>query len=212
MAFTVALLGAESTGKTTLAKALVGHFCNEDIPSLLVPEYLRTWCQDQGRTPLAHEQIAIAATQTHHIAQALDAAPSDAFVIVDTSPLMTAVYSAVYFNDHHLYPEALHTQRGFDLTLLLGLDLPWVADGLQRDSDAMRHRVDTCLREVLRTQGLAYATVYGLGPDRLASALQAIAQPSRSSTKHETRKAWSWSCEKCSDAACEHQLFRRWVP
>ena len=60
-------------------------------------------------------------------------APS-AWLIADTTPLMTAIYSQQVFGDDALLAEGLAFQRlQVDVTLLLGLDLPWVPDGLQRD-------------------------------------------------------------------------------
>lgn len=91
----------------------------------------------------------------------------------------------------------------------MGLDLPWVADGIQRDGPIAQRQIDTRLRAVLDQHGLIYATVYGNGERRLANALQAIAHQQEVAAQAPTRTAsnWQWQCEKCSDAACEHQLF-----
>lgn len=46
----VALLGAESTGKTALSLAL-GQALNDcGIACTVVPEYLREWCEREART------------------------------------------------------------------------------------------------------------------------------------------------------------------
>ena len=58
----VALLGAECTGKSTLAEALARRFS-----AGLVTEYLREWCDTHGRTPHQHEQAHIAAEQARRI-------------------------------------------------------------------------------------------------------------------------------------------------
>jgi nicotinamide riboside kinase len=57
--------------------------------------------------------------------------------------------------------------------LLTGLDLPWVADGIQRDGPQARIAVDSRLRAVLDAQGIAYTAIDG--PQRLALAMQTIA-------------------------------------
>ena len=50
--FVVALLGAESSGKTTLAAQLRDSMAGNDHGSVaLVPEVLRQFCIDAGRTP-----------------------------------------------------------------------------------------------------------------------------------------------------------------
>ena len=71
-------------------------------------------------------------------------------VLADTTPLMTAVYSDLLFQDTRLYADAARHQQGYALTLLTGLDLPWVADGLQRDGPQVREPVDARLRQALR--------------------------------------------------------------
>jgi hypothetical protein len=74
-------------------------------------------------------------------ARAVEQAPPG-WVVADTTPLMTAVYSHMLFDDDSLYPMALAHQALYDSTLVTGLDLPWVADGLQRDGPHAREPVD----------------------------------------------------------------------
>lgn len=61
MALTVALLGAESTGKTTLAHRLREVLAAEGHRVAVVAEYLREFCDTHGRTPRPEEQAGIAA-------------------------------------------------------------------------------------------------------------------------------------------------------
>jgi HTH-type transcriptional repressor of NAD biosynthesis genes len=198
----IAILGAECTGKTALAQALWQRLASEHPGAAWVPEYLREWCDLHQRTPRADEQAHIAATQNLRV-QALHAC---ALVLSDTAPLMTAVYSDVLFADTSLYAQALEQQRAFDLTLVTGLDLPWVADGLQRDGVAMRTRVDRRLRAVLQQSGIGFSAVYGRGEARTQNALQAIAY-ARGTRPAAAAGSWRWRCEKCSDPQCEHRLF-----
>lgn len=206
----IALLGAESTGKTQLAQALADSLRARGHNVALVPEWLRTWCDQAGRTPRADEQLDIARTQAAHIAQVPAATE---YLLADTTPLMTAVYSDLLFGDDTLYPLAWELQRGFDMTLVTGLDLPWVADGLQRDGLHMREPVDARLRAALARGSIAYQVVYGRGGTRTAHALHAIdsiavsADTSSASDLFSSNKSWVWNCEKCSDPVCEHRLF-----
>ncbi len=164
----------EGTGKTTLANALAQALCEKHGSAVVVPEVLREWCVKHGRTPHPQEQRAIAEQQAQRIASAGSAGPAD-FVIADTTPLMTAVYSDVLFGDTSLYAFALEQHRRYDLTLLTGLGLPWVADGIQRDGPLARITVDSRLHAVLEAQGIAYTAIDGPQPQRLALAMQAIA-------------------------------------
>ena len=206
----IALLGAESTGKTQLAEAITADLRSQGHSVSPISETLRLWCDQAGRTPRADEQLAIAQTHTARITQA----PTATYLIADTTALMTAVYSDLLFHDDALYACALEQQRGFDLTLVMGLDLPWAADP-QRDGPHSRAPVDAALRTALARANLPYQVVYGKGQARTQNALNAIeliatragniSARGRFSSKNIT--PWAWNCEKCSDPVCEHRLF-----
>ena len=207
----MALLGAESTGKTALAQGIQAHFQARGIPTALVPEYLRTWCDAAGRTPRPEEQQGIAQEHARQLS-----APTDVRLLVaDTTPLMVAVYSDFIFGDRSLYPFALEHQRSYHLTLLTGLDLPWVADGLQRDGAHVREPVDALVRAALDGAGISYRIVYGSGTARLDNALFAInsaatcggIKNAQAIFRSENVTSRPWACEKCSDPDCEHKLF-----
>lgn len=170
--FVIAILGAESTGKTQLAQALATGL--RDSPALRVtwvPEWLRAWCDRQRRTPQAHEQLAIAREQTRLIEEACT---SHDVVVCDTTAVMTAVYSQLLFNDRSLDGLAVRAHRRVDLTLLTALDLPWQADGHQRDGPHVREPVDAAIRELLHANQLDWSAVCGTGPLRAASAVQVV--------------------------------------
>jgi nicotinamide riboside kinase len=216
----IALLGAESTGKTQLGLALALALRARGQEVHLVSEYLRTWCDAQGRTPEPHEQAQIAQQQADAMLQ-----HTSGTVIADTTPMMTAVYSHKLFNDKSLYAMAAAHQRMYDMTLVTGLDLPWVADGLQRDGPQVREPVDALVRAALHSAGVAYKVVYGQGEERLNNALLALgwedkvanplhhtmmsaAQTTRTQAQYAlNRGRTAWACDKCSDAECEHRLF-----
>jgi nicotinamide riboside kinase len=164
----IAILGAECTGKTQLARAL-----------------------------------------TQALVSRIDDTASKDFLIADTPALMAAIYHDVLFNDASWYPAALEQHHGYDLTLVMGLDLPpWAPNGVQRDGPHSQSKVDARLREVLQTKQLDYAVVYGIGVDRTDCALQTILHRTQKTHARATKpSAWRWSCEKCSDSDCEHRLF-----
>lgn len=207
----IALLGAESTGKSALAKALCARLKQSGLTVYRVDEYLREWCDTHQRTPRQDEQLHIVETQIARVLQA----PEGAVVISDTTPLMTAVYSQMLFNDSSLDALALQHQSLYDLTLLTGLDLPWVSDGLQRDGPHVREPVDHTLRHMLGRAGLPYQVVYGKDAQRLENALYGIARHAPEWAKQlerpELPTRWSGPCETCGDGDCEHRLFTRLV-
>ena len=171
----IALLGAESTGKSTLAHALAAQLNHQGHRAEAVDEYLRSWCDEHQRTPRIHEQASIADEQHQRIERAAGLEVShgvaqSVIVIADTTPLMTAVYSDYVFGDTSLYAAALVYQRSFDLTLLTGLDVAWLPDGIQRDGPHVRNAVDALLRGILDTAAIPYSTVYGQDAARVACA------------------------------------------
>jgi HTH-type transcriptional repressor of NAD biosynthesis genes len=200
----IAILGAECSGKTTLAKRLVEELTHQGFSACSVDEVLREWCATQQRTPQASEQREIARLQIERVHNA----PACDYLIADTTALMTAIYSEVLFNDVSLYPLALKDQQRFDLVCVMGLDLPWVADGIQRDGLAMQAKVDTQLRHILQSQGIAFSVIYGTGEERLGNALAANAKARHQpQVPIERDTPWQWVCDKCSDAQCEHRTF-----
>lgn len=207
---TVALLGGESSGKSTLARALQTDLQARGLRCARVPEHLRHWCKTAGRAPQAHEQAAIAAEQTRQIQAAAQDTRSQV-LIADTTALVIAAYSELYFQDRSLWPQALAAQRSLGLTLLMGLDLPWVGDGLFRDSPTVREHTDALLRRELLAAGLPFQTIYGQGPLRLQSALRAVGRALGTELLPEDAplrdRPGAWQCEACSDPECEHRLF-----
>lgn len=126
---------------------------------------------------------------------------------------MTAIYSDIVFQDSSLYAAALEHQRHYDLTLVTGTDLPWVADSFQRDSADMRAAVDHKLRTVLQTHCIAHFILYGPHETRLTSALESVAHHLKKPIPRSTHDTdWKWSCDACSDPDCEHRLFSRLLP
>jgi nicotinamide riboside kinase len=202
-AHVIAVLGAESTGKTTLARALRDRLAAQGRRVALVEEALREFCLREGRTPRRDEQEGIARTQSSRIAEA---ARTHDLVVADTTALMVAVYSQLLFDDTSLLAGAAAEQVRHRLTLLTALDLPWVADGLMRDGEHVRAPVDALLRRALHGAGVPHAVVAGVGPQRLASAERAVAAALRAAPNAGPR--WRHRCAECGDPDCERHLFR----
>jgi nicotinamide riboside kinase len=167
----VCLLGAECTGKTTLARQLA-----EQCHSLWVGEYLRAFCVEKERTPTCTEQLHILQTQALHEEVALEQARQQqlAYVFCDTAPLLTAIYSDFCFSDPSLYTQARCLHSRYALTLLLEPDIPWQADGLQRDGAHVRGPVHALIgRELAALPGVT-VRIAGTGPERLTCAQRAV--------------------------------------
>jgi nicotinamide riboside kinase len=218
-AIVIAIVGAESTGKSTLAPALAERLSAETgLHCTWVPELLREWCDRAGRTPRIEEQAAIAALHRRRIDAAAD---THALVVADTTPLMTAVYSRLVFGDRSLdEPTARWHARAVAHTLVTALDLPWQPDGHQRDGEHVREPVDAMLQELLAAHRIAWSRIGGHGPARLDAAFNAVAPLlrqraapgsglfTRLAARDAAMPAWRWVCETCDVPECEHALRR----
>jgi nicotinamide riboside kinase len=218
--FVIAVVGAESTGKTTLARDLATRIASETaLATTWVPEFLREFCAREARTPRPDEQAGVAEEQHRRIRAA---AAAHAVVVADTTALMTAVYSRLLFGDDSLIVPSLRAHAAdVDCTLLTAIDLPWVADGHQRDGEHIRAPVDGVVRELLAAHCIAWALVSGSGSARVDAALDAVAPRLRALaapraglfTRLAEREAampeWTWVCETCDVPECEHALKLR---
>ena len=167
----VCLLGAECTGKTTLARQLA-----ENLGGVWVPEVLRTFCDARGRTPRKYEQRTILRQQHAAALQAAQDMASGGWVFCDTAPLQTAVYSELVFGDTSLYPEAIGLHANYAATLLLDADLGWMPDGLQRDGAHVQLPVTRMLERTVQRQPGPWRRVAGSGSERLRQALAALSE------------------------------------
>ena len=167
----ICLIGAECTGKTTLAQSLAQEFSGR-----WVPERLRLFCDALGRTPLQHEQADILEQQALDELVALEEAirQQQSTVFCDTAPLLTAVYSEFVFGDTSLYPRARALHARYAMTLVLEPDLPWIADGLQRDGAYVQRPIHTKIMHELNNMGCRLYPVTGTGPSRVAVASAAV--------------------------------------
>lgn len=150
----IAILGAESSGKSALAEALAQRY-----QTVWVPEYLREFVEMQQRVPRESEQVMIACTQLEREdAMALKA---NEWLFCDTTPLMTAIYSEYYFSSAGDELMALADQHHYDFTVVTAPDLPWVADGLQRESPAVRQAIHERVLEKLEEREIPHLLIEG---------------------------------------------------
>lgn len=205
----IALLGAECTGKSTLATQLRDHLARQGHSVALVGEYLREFCARRGRTPRRDEQAFIAAEQALRIEQA---ASRHDWVIADTTALMTAIYSDYLFQDSSLYALALQAQSHYAAHLITAIDLPWQADGHQRDGAHVRQPVDQLVRRSLGGRGLVYSVICGRGAERLDNALACLPVQAATPVDEVGSRGlmrWHMACERCGDPACERVQLPR---
>jgi nicotinamide riboside kinase len=164
----IGLLGGESTGKTTLARALA-----DQLRALVAEEYLREFVRDYGRAPALADQEGIYLTQQMRVNRAMGAAAlaKSPWVIADPLPLMTAVYSVAYFDDDSLLAGGIADASTYDVLLWCAPDIEWAPDGAQRDGPEHRDRADRIISDLVAPQVPLHRLTGPLG-ERLARALQ----------------------------------------
>lgn len=138
------MVGGESTGKSTLAAALGAR-----LPAVVVPEFLRSWVDQRGRVPRPDEQAAVLAAHREAELAALHQAgrAGSPWVVSDSGPLMTAVYSIQYYQDASLLPLAVQWAAQSTAVVWCQADFPWQPDE-QRDGSQARAASQQILADV----------------------------------------------------------------
>ena len=173
------LLGGECTGKSALAQALVKVQRASSRTALLVPEVLREFVDRVNRTPTVDEQRGIMESQQRAVESALQQGVD--LVVSDPAPLMTAIYSIQYFNDHSLLPSAIHDITYADLVVWCAPDVPWQPDGKHRDGPQARDLTDQLIRSQIESAitGTRLIRVSGSPTGRLQTVLTALDSSTR---------------------------------
>jgi len=171
LAARVVVLGAESTGSTTLSLALA-----DKLGAAWVPEYGREYCVDRPGgmdaqwVPAEFELIAEAQFGLEREASRCTPTP---LVVCDTDALTTALFYERYLGE--LPPRIMTRVRANlpALYIVTGDEIPWVQDNT-RDGERIRHAMQQRFRDTLATLGVPWVEVRGSVEERLAAALDAI--------------------------------------
>jgi len=166
----VCVVGAESTGTSTLARDLA-----KVLQTLCVEEFGREYSElklakddpvwrTEEFTMIAEEQMRredLAARQANRV------------LICDTNALATALWHRRYVGSHSLAVEGLARRGTCHLYLLTGDEIPFVQDGL-RDGEHIRHEMHRWFEEALADQAVPWKLLRGPPDNRLEGALQQV--------------------------------------
>ena len=162
----VCVVGAESTGKTTLAAALAGHF-----QTVWVPEYAREYLTANGNVVTPADMPLIARGQA--ASEQRLARQANRLLVTDTNLLTTMLWHERYFGEAPAEIQQLAAEHTAHLYLVCGLDVPWVPDDL-RDSPGHRQWFHDRFHEELTDRGLPFVVLTGPHEERLARAVTEV--------------------------------------
>jgi len=172
----VCVLGAESTGTTTMARELA-----KELSTVWVPEYGRDYAEsklpvvDQNRHPSYEwkskefEHIAIEQAKREDAI----AREANRVLICDTDALATSVWHERYMGFRSQAVERIARSRSYDLYLLTDCDIPFEQDGT-RDGEKVREWMTQRFEEQLEFFGRKWMKLSGSRATRLKKAKDAV--------------------------------------
>jgi NadR type nicotinamide-nucleotide adenylyltransferase len=162
----IAVVGPESTGKSTMSAYLAKHY-----KTVWVPEFARDYCAKLTEPCTWQDEINMFYGQLELEAEMLPLAHE--LLICDTTFITVKIWSDYTFGRSPKEVLDELPKHPYDLYLLLNIDLPWEEDPL-RDFPHMReHFMDVWYKE-LNALKASYVLINGTGEERYANAVKAI--------------------------------------
>ena len=162
----IAVVGPESTGKSTMSAYLAKHY-----NTAWVPEYAREYCAKLTEPCTWQDEINMFNGQLALEADLLPQANN--LLICDTTFITVKIWSDYTFGQSPKEVLDELPKHPYDLYLLLDIDLPWEEDPL-RDFPHMREHFMNIWYKELNALNANYVLISGLGNDRYANAIKAI--------------------------------------
>ena len=154
----ISLYGAESTGKSVMAKKMA-----EKYHTVFVPEVAREMITSNKFN--REDIIAIGREQTARIFK--QARKANRILFCDTDVITTQIYSRHYLK---VVPPVLYEFERmvqYDLYFLFDIDTPWVSDGLRDQGSAeARKAMHAIFKEELNRRNIGYIDVHGTWQER----------------------------------------------
>jgi NadR type nicotinamide-nucleotide adenylyltransferase len=168
----IVLLGAESTGKTTLSRALAQHF-----QTVHVDEHGRSfWELHRNRDgQLSVSQLAQLASE-HRKMEEETVLRAKRLLFCDTDARITQMYSKWYHAgvvDPMLSQAAEECRFRYHLTVLCGDEIPYVNDGTRAGPERRRDAQNE-LRQVIESTGVDWIEAKGTLRERVCKVAEAI--------------------------------------
>ena len=163
----VCVVGAESTGTTTLARNLAEHL-NTAWVEEFGREYSELKVAKNDCDWRSEEFVEIAREQSRREEAA--ARRANRVLICDTNAFATVLWHRRYLGTHSPQVEAVARDGRCDLYLLTGDEIPFVQDGL-RDGEHVRHEMHRWFQAALAAQPVPWKLMRGSPAERLERAV-----------------------------------------
>lgn len=173
----ICLVGAESTGKTTLAQQLAQHFKTN-----WAPEYGRIYSEGKINLPTyadnwtTEEFIHIATVQRDLIGQLLFTA--EKYLFIDTDAFATGVWHQVFMGFASPEVDEIGKQSMADYYFVMKPDVEFVRDGVRNAEDQRGWMHKEFIRQ-LEARGARYSVISGPFQTRFQQALEFIEKETR---------------------------------
>jgi NadR type nicotinamide-nucleotide adenylyltransferase len=164
----IAIVGPESTGKSTLSEQLSARF-----QTPWVPEYARQYLDQLDRPYQKTDLLEIARGQIALEDEAEKKA--DGLLICDTNLVVIKIWSEVKYGHCDEWIVEQMKLRHYHLHLLMDIDMPWEYDPY-REHPHMREFLFQKYEEELIAMGETYSVVRGSYDQRLAAGIEACLQ------------------------------------
>lgn len=162
----IAIVGPESTGKSTISQQLAMHY-----DTVWVPEYARSYCENLQAPCNWQDEINMFRGQ---LALEKELIPSaNKILICDTTFITVKIWSEHMFGKAPLEVIEKLRVHSYDLYLLMNIDLEWTEDPL-RDFPHLREHFMSVWQSELKSLNANYHIVSGLDSSRLTNAVKII--------------------------------------
>lgn len=163
----IAILGAESTGKSILCEQLAKHY-----QTIFVPEFARTYFEKHDINNYTTNDLEIIAKNQLKSEQE-NIPKANNFLFCDTSLITVKIWSTHKFNEVPKFITSSIKPNDYDLYLISNNDVKWEPDSQRRNEDLREHLFKWNKHE-LQKLDVDYKVIKGVGKDRLKCAIQFI--------------------------------------
>ena len=162
----VCVVGAESSGTTTLARDLAAHYETEWVPEYGREYFERT--EHSNRPWRSEELLYIAREQARREDEA--ARRANRLLVCDTDAFATGIWHERYLGHRSPVVESVRAMRACDLYVVTDIDIPFVQDGT-RDGEHIRAWMHRRFVEALEERGTPFRIVSGTREARVRAAV-----------------------------------------